>query len=85
MHFLLDMHLHDMHILRMTFDQFLTMHGITNAEAALRLSRDVTLIGRYRARRVTPSPQIIADIVDWSEGAITPRDLLAAEKPAEVS
>lgn len=64
----------------MTFDDFLTDRGIGNAEAAAHLGRDVTLIGRYRSRAVTPSPQVIADIVDWSEGAVSPRELLAFPK-----
>lgn len=61
----------------MTFDEFLAVNQISNAAAAEKLGRDVTLIGRYRARAVTPSPQIIADIVDWSSGGVTPRELLA--------
>lgn len=61
----------------MTFDEFLTSQKIADAEAASRLNRDQTLIGRYRRRLVTPSPEIIADIVDWSVGAITPRELLS--------
>lgn len=64
----------------MTFDQFLTANEISNATAAEKLGRDVTLIGRYRSRAVTPSPQVIADIVDWSKGKIKPRDLLALPK-----
>lgn len=64
----------------MTFDQFLTARKISLAAAAERLGRDVTLIGRYRSRSVTPSPQIIADIVEWSEGAVSPRELLALPK-----
>lgn len=66
----------------MTLDQFLTGRGISDAEAAERLGRDLTLIGRYRRRLVTPSPAIIADIVEWSDGAITPRELLAEPKEA---
>lgn len=69
-----------MQIARMTLDEYLTKHKISNAEAAAKLKRDVTLIGRYRARSVTPSPQVIADIVEWSLGAVTPRELLAEPK-----
>lgn len=79
---LLDMHMHLMQILDMTFHEFLTVNKISNAAAAERLGRDVTLIGRYRARAVTPSPQIIADIVEWSKGRVTPRELLAEPKEA---
>lgn len=61
----------------MTFDEFLSRQKIADAEAASRLNRDQTLIGRYRRRLVTPSPEIIADIVDWSGGVVTPRELLA--------
>ncbi len=64
----------------MTLDQFLTTRAISNAEAAAKLARDPTLIGRYRARQVTPSPQVIADIVEWSGGLVTPRELLASPK-----
>lgn len=80
---LLDMHMHHMQIAVMTFDQFLTAKKITDAEAASHLGRDITLIGRYRRRVVTPSPRVIADIVEWSKDKITPRELLAAE--AEVT
>lgn len=66
-----------MQIMRMTLDEYLSTNGITNSAAAEKLKRDVTLIGRYRARTVTPSPQIIADIVEWADGAVTPRELLA--------
>ena len=66
----------------MTLDQFLTTNSISDTEAAERLGRDLTLIGRYRRRSVTPSPTVIADIVEWSYGAITPRELLAAPKKA---
>jgi hypothetical protein len=65
-----------MHMGAMTFDEFLTKKKITNAEAAIRLGRDQTIIGRYRARSVTPSPEIIAEIVDWSRGKVSPRELL---------
>lgn len=69
-----------MHIERMTFDEFLISEGINNAAAAAKLGRDATLIGRYRARSVTPSPQVIADIVEWANGRVTPRELLAEAK-----
>jgi hypothetical protein len=82
MQIVLDMHMHHMHFPGMTLDQFLTDRGISDAAAAERLGRDLTLIGRYRRRSVTPSPTVIADIVDWSEGAITPRELLATPKEA---
>lgn len=65
----------------MTFDQFLTDSKTTDAVAAAHLGRDVTLIGRYRRRSVTPSPEVIADIVEWSKGKVTPRELLAV-RPA---
>lgn len=74
------MHMHLMQIDAMTFDQFLARNGISNAQAAARLERDVTLIGRYRARQVTPSPQVIADITEWSKGKVSPRELLAEAK-----
>ena len=64
----------------MTFNDFLTNNKISNTAAAEKLGRDATLIGRYRARSVTPSPQVIADIVEWSRGKVTPRELLAAPK-----
>lgn len=80
MQIVLDMHMHHMQFFGMTLDQFLTARGISDAAAAERLGRDLTLIGRYRRRSVTPSPVVIADIVDWSEGAITPRELLAVPK-----
>lgn len=76
----LDMHMHHMQIMGMTFDQFLTGSKISNADAAGKLDRDVTLIGRYRARQVTPSPEIIAVIFEWSNGQVTPSELLAAPK-----
>lgn len=77
----LDMHMHHMQIFAaMTFDEFLTSRKISNSDAARRLGRDQTLIGRYRARSVTPSPEIIADIVEWSDGEISPRELLAIPK-----
>lgn len=86
MHIVLDMHMHQMHdAATMTFDQFLTKHEITNAQAAERLGRDVTLIGRYRARSVTPSPEIIADIAEWSKGKVTPRELLAIRSERAVA
>lgn len=68
-----------MQIAGMTFDEFLTAKRITNAEAAQKLGRDQTLIGRYRQRSVTPSPEIIAEIVDWSKGKVSPRELLKTE------
>jgi hypothetical protein len=81
MQIVLDMHMHEMQIFAaMTFDEFLAEQKITNAEAAQRLQRDQTLIGRYRARSVTPSPEIIADIVEWAEGTVSPRELLALPK-----
>lgn len=64
----------------MTFDQFLASNQIANLDAAIKLKRDVTLIGRYRARQVTPSPEIIAEIFKWSKGACTPRELLAQKQ-----
>lgn len=82
MQIVLDMHMHHMQISAMTLDQFLVDRGISDAAAAERLGRDLTLIGRYRRRSVTPSPAVIADIVDWSEGAVTPRELLAMPKEA---
>lgn len=85
MHGLLDMHVHDMHIGRMTLDQFLTSKSISDAAAAAKLGRDITLIGRYRRRVVTPSPQVIADIVDWSKGKVTPRELLADQQAKETA
>ena len=69
----------------MTFDEFLSGKKITNAEAADRLKRDVTLIGRYRARSVTPGPEIIADIVEWSKGKVSPRELLAQRDIVEAA
>jgi len=63
----------------MTFDEFLHTNKISNATAAKKLGRDQTLIGRYRARRVTPSPEVMADIVEWSKGKISPRELLKAD------
>lgn len=66
----------------MTLDQFLTSQDISDAEAAERLGRDLTLIGRYRRRSVTPSPTVIAEIVEWSNGDVTPRELLALPKEA---
>lgn len=63
----------------MTFDEFLHTNRISNAAAAEKLGRDQTLIGRYRARRVTPSPEIMADIVEWSKGKVTPRELLKVD------
>lgn len=66
----------------MTFDQFLSIEGVSLSDAAAKLRRDVTLIGRYRARTVTPSPEVIADIVEWSGGRVTPRELLAKAKEA---
>lgn len=83
MHDMLDMHMHLMQIARMTFDQFLTDKKINDAAAAAKLGRDVTLIGRYRRRVVTPSPQVIADIVEWSRGKVTPRELLAEQQARE--
>lgn len=80
--FVLDMHMHIMQIWRMTFEQFLTDNEISLATAALHLRRDVTLIGRYRARKITPSPEVIADIVEWSGGKVTPRELLALSSEA---
>jgi hypothetical protein len=77
---LLDMHMHHMQIgAIMTFDQFLTTNKITDTVAAEKLGRDLTLIGRYRRRSVTPSPHVIADIVEWSKGKVTPRELLAVQ------
>ena len=63
-----------------TFDQFLRDNEISNAEAATRLKRDVTLIGRYRARTVTPSPEIMAEIFAWSGGTVPPSEMLAISK-----
>lgn len=74
--------MHVMQIMRMTLDEYLSANSISNSDAAAKLKRDVTLIGRYRARTVTPSPQVIADIVEWAEGAITPRELLADREAA---
>lgn len=71
------MHMHQMQTARMTLDKFLETENISLAKAAEKLKRDVTLIGRYRKRAVTPSPQVIADIVEWSRGKVTPRELLA--------
>lgn len=67
----------------MTFDEFLKTRNITLTAAAEKLGRDVTLIGRYRSRKVTPSPEVIADIVEWSDGEVSPRDLLAVPQEAE--
>lgn len=75
--------MHVMHIAAMTFDQFLSLKRISDAEAAARLNRDVTLIGRYRKRRVNPSPEIIAEIYDWSKGKVPPRELLAISGAAQ--
>lgn len=81
MHNVLDMHMHHMHMIAtMTFDQFLTNSKTSNAKAAEKLGRDETLIGRYRRRLVTPSPEIIADIVEWSKGKVSPRELLAVQR-----
>lgn len=66
----------------MTFDQFLSSNQIANFDAAIKLKRDVTLIGRYRARTVTPSPEVIAEIYKWSKGAVTPRELLKQSEAA---
>lgn len=74
------MHVHVMQICAMTLDEFLTSQNISNAAAAERLKRDVTLIGRYRSRQVTPSPEIIAEITEWSGQSVTPRELLAISK-----
>lgn len=68
----------------MTFDEFLHTNRISNAVAAKKLGRDQTLIGRYRARRVTPSPEIMADIVEWSKGKVTPRELLKMDATESV-
>lgn len=61
----------------MTLSDFMDANNITPESAAARLGRDRTLIGRYRKREVTPSPEIIAEIVEWSSGVVTPRELLA--------
>lgn len=76
------MHMHQMQIAVMTLKEFMAREGISIAEAAERLKRDQTLIGRYRARSVTPSPEVIAEIVEWSKGDVTIRELLA--DPVEV-
>lgn len=68
----------------MTFDEFLTSRGVQPAEAAERLERDQTLIGRYRRRKVTPSGFVMAKIFEWSGGEVTPPELLALQaEPAE--
>lgn len=63
----------------MTFDEFLKTSKISNAEAAERLKRDQTLIGRYRQRKINPSAEIVAEIVEWSRGKVTPRELLVSD------
>lgn len=80
MQIMLDMHMHRMQIVAMTFDEFLTSNKITDAEASEKLGRDQSLIGRYRRRYISPSPEIMVKIVEWSLGAITPRELLADKR-----
>lgn len=75
---LLDMHMHQMQIAGMTLDDYLLKNTISTKQAAIALSKDASLLSRYRRRLVTPSPPMIAKIVEWSGGNITPRDLLAA-------
>lgn len=80
---LLDMHMHQMQIRGMTLDDYLTKNGITTNKAAVALGKDASLLSRYRNRKVTPSPPMIAKIVEWSGENITPRELLAL--PAEAA
>jgi hypothetical protein len=61
----------------MTLDEFLRARQITTAQAADRLGRDQSLVGRYRRRIITPSPEIIAQIWEWTGGLVSPVDLLA--------
>ena len=79
---LLDMHMHQMQSAGMTLDDYLRKNGMTTNKAAIALSKDASLLSRYRRRLVTPSPPMIAKIVEWSGGNITPRDLLAQPETA---
>lgn len=77
---LLDMHMHQMQIAGMTLDDYLRKNTITTKNAAIALGKDASLLSRYRRRLVTPSPPMIAKIVEWSGENITPRDLLAVQQ-----
>lgn len=79
---LLDMHMHQMQITPMTLNDYLLKNQISTNKAAIALGKDASLLSRYRRRKVTPSPPMIAKIVEWSGGNITPRDLLAEVQSA---
>jgi transcriptional regulator with XRE-family HTH domain len=81
---LLDMHMHQMQSEGMTLDDYLSKNGISTNKAAIALGKDASLLSRYRNRKVTPSPPMIAKIVEWSGGNITPRDLLAETEAVAV-
>ena len=66
----------------MTFDEFLIAKGHSVREAADRFRRDQTIIGRYRRREINPSPEVMAEMWSWSQGEITPPEMLAV-RPAQ--
>jgi len=61
----------------MTLREWLKFNNYSLQQCADRLGRDHSVIVRYCKRQVNPSPEVIADIIEWSGGAITVRELLA--------
>jgi len=61
----------------MTLREWLKSKNYSLQQCADRLGRDHSVVVRYCKRQVNPSPEVIADIMEWSGGEITVRELLA--------
>ncbi len=60
----------------MTLDQYMRWYEITGLQMAKMLDRDDSVVSRYRTRDVTPPGEVIAKLLEISNGDITVVDLL---------
>jgi len=69
----------------MTIDEHLTGLNMTTTEFARSLKLAVAHAWKLRERRIQPSLQLAGRIVDWSEGAVTIKDMLRPMEDVEAA
>lgn len=67
-------------MLRMTLDEYMRARRVTDAALAKTISKDRTLVSRYRRGLVMPPATVIAAIEVATKGAVKLRDWIAAPR-----
>lgn len=72
---------HQVHVVRMTLDEFMKLRGLKAADIAGHLGVHRSYLSRIRRGLAVPSPKQMKAVFAFTEGAVTPNDFVLQRSP----